>query len=390
MSEEMPSDAQIPLNGRNKDGCVVGKRRVKLRIVSFVLATTALSGCPKPHPPTANTAQDGGATAVVAQDAATDPCADIPAAERNTILAQVGSAQLTLCDFAKRLATQNPYLRARLNTPDSRRGLVRAWVDSEVLALEARTRGMDQEPSVRNAIFSQLARQIESETRAGVTAPTVAESEVERYYNEHQSEYQSPEQVRFSQIVLSDRAAADRVLIEAQRVAGDDAAWRSLVTRETRDENSRATGGDMGFVSREGSGTVPRDLAAAAFGLHDVGQVLGQVIETQTGGPNRTHAFHVLRMIAHRDALRRPLDDVRRAIRNRLFEQRNDEAQNQAIRTLLERLRREHPVSIDERALGQVHIDAPPLGTPPAMPGRGLGQPMLPPGVALPAAGTHP
>lgn len=370
---------------------MVRNRSVKSRSLLMVVTTLGvLTGCPKPRPPTTAGAQDGGTVAAAASDAAVDPCADIPAEERGLLLAQVGSAQFTLCDFARRLATQNPYLRARLSTPDSRRALVRAWVDSEVLALEARTRGMADEPSVRNAIFSQLARQIESEVRASVPPPTVSEADIEQYYNAHTSDYQSPAQVRFSQIVLSSRADADRVLVEAQRIAADDAAWRALVTRETRDENSRTTGGDMGFVSREGSGTVPRDLASAAFTLTEVGHVLGTVVETQTGGPNRTHAFHILRKIANRDALRRPLDDVRRAIRNRLFEERNDEGQNRAIRALLERLRREHPVSIDERVLGSVHIDAPPLGTPPALAGRGIGQTMVPAGVVLPAAGARP
>jgi hypothetical protein len=370
---------------------MVPNPRVKLRTLALTLSAAALlTACPKPRPPGSGAAQDASAQVAQSPDAAIDPCADIPEQDRATVLAQVGSSRLTLCDFARRLATQNPYLRARLSTPESRRAMVRAWVDSEVLALEARTRGMDQEPSVRNAIYSQLARQIENEVRAGVTPPTVSEADVESYYREHQADYQSPAQVRFSQIVVSTRADADRVLAEAQRIARDDTAWRALVTRETRDEAGRSNGGDMGFVGRDGSTTVPREVAAAAFALNDVGQVAAQVVESQTGGPSHSHAFHVLRMVARRDALQRPLDDVRRAIRNRLFEQRNDDAQNLALRTLLERLRREQTVSIDERALQQVRIDAPPLGTPAAMPGRGVGQPMIPVGIAVPAAGAHP
>ena len=36
------------------------------------------------------------------------------------------------------------------------------------------------------------------------------------------------------------------------------------------------------------------------------------------------------------------------------------------------------------------NIDAPPLGTPPALAGRGIGQTMVPAGVVLPAAGARP
>jgi peptidyl-prolyl cis-trans isomerase C len=353
------------------------------------LVACSLTGCPKPTVPSARSS-DGGAAVAVARDAsAVDPCADLSAQERDSVLARVGETSLTLCDFARRLAGQNPYLRARLNTAEARRSLVRAWVDGELLAAEARQRGLDREPSVRNAVLSQLARQVESEVRAGVAPAVVSEADVERYYREHIAEYETPEQVRFAHVVLSSQADADRVLAEARRVATDDAAWRALVRRETRDDVTRETGGDVGFVSREGSTQVPREVAEAAFRLREVGEVLAQVVSSPRGGANHGPGFHVLRMVARRDALRRPLDDVRRAIRNRLFEERSDQAQTRAVRDLLERLRRESPVQVDESVLSQVRIDLPPEATPPAM-RASVGQPMLPPGVTLPAAGTTP
>jgi hypothetical protein len=325
-------------------------------------------------------------TTVAAPDAGADPCEQLAPAERDQIVARVGDRSMTVCDFARRLAGQNPYLRARLNTPEARRALVRAWVDGELLALEARTRGLDNDPSVRNAVLSQLARQVESEVRAGVAPAEVSEADVERYYREHISEYETPEQVRFSHIVLSSRADADRVLAEAQRVAGDDAAWRNLVRSNTRDESTRETGGDVGFVGREGSAQVPAELAQAAFRLRNVGEVLGEVVQSAHGGANHGPGFHVVRMIARREALRRSLDDVRRAIRNRLFEERNDQAQSNAVRELVARLRRDNPVQVDEAALSAVRIDVAP-GVGPAM-RAGVGQPIIPAGVTIPAAGA--
>jgi peptidyl-prolyl cis-trans isomerase C len=351
--------------------------------MAAILAWVLVAGCPKPTPP-AERARD--ASAAVSGDASNDPCADLSPRERDEPLARVGESTLTLCDFARRIAGQNPYLRARMNTTEARRALVRAWVDGELLALEARARGLDRDPSVRNAILSQLARQIEADVRASVAPAEVSEADVERYYREHIAEYETPEQVRFAQIVLSSRAEAERVLAEAQRVASDDAAWRALVRRESRDEASRETGGDVGFVSREGSQQVVAEVAEAAFRLRNVGEVLPEVVQSARGGPGRSPGFHVLRLIARREPLRRPLDDVRRAIRNRLFEERNDRAQTQAVRALIERLRRETPVQIDSSALSSVRIDVPP-GVGPAIP-AGVGQPLIPPGVALPAAGS--
>jgi hypothetical protein len=366
-------------------------RRARAGSISclLILFVPLFAGCPKPSRPR-EAARDAGSTLVVARDArAQDPCDELSPEERTTVLARIGSTTLNLCDFARRIASQNPYLRARLNTPEARRSLVRAWVDSELLAAEARARNLDSEPSVRNAVLSQLARQVESAVRSGVAAPVITEADVERYYREHLSEYETPEQVRFSQIVLASRADAERVLAQARSLAGDDTAWRALVRRESRDETTRELGGDLGFVSREGSPQVPREVAEAAFALREVGQVAAQVVESAHGGSNRGPGFHIVRMIARRDALRRSLDDVRRAIRNRLFEEASDRSQAGAVRELLERLRRETPVQIDDGALSRVRIELPPAGTGPAF-GASVGQPMVPPSVGLPAAGAPP
>lgn len=321
-------------------------------------------------------------------DAATpsDPCASLAPAERDAVIARVGDTSLTVCDFSRRLAGQNPYLRARLNTPEARRALVRAWVDGELLALEARSRGLDRDPAVRNAILSQLARQVESEIRAGVAPAVVSDADIERYYREHIAEYETPEQVRFSHIVVSSRPEAERLLAEAQRAPTDDAAWRALVRANTRDEATKETGGDVGFVSREGSVQVPSELSQAAFRLRNPGEVLGEIVQSARGGPNRGPGFHVLRMIARRESMRRSLDDVRRAIRNRLYEERNDLAQTNAVRDLVARLRRESTVQVDDAALANVRLDLSP-SVAPAM-RAGVGQPLLPPGTVLPAAGA--
>lgn len=350
-------------------------------------ASMLLGGCPKPIPPRVVTA-DAGQVPIAVSDGG-DACDQLSAEDRNTVLAVVGESRLTVCDFVRRLSAQNPYLRARMSTPEARRALIRAWVDSEALALEARTRHMDQEPAVRNAIYAQLARQVEAEVRGGVPAPTVTEADVEQYYREHLSEYESPEQVRFSHIVLLSRPEADRVLAEARAVSTDDAAWRQLVLRNTRDNTTRDTGGDLGFVSREGSAAVAHEVAEAAFLLRNVGEVATSVVESAHGAPSHARGFHVIRLIARREALRRPLDDVRRAIRNRLFEQRLDQAQAAAVAALIARLRSGTTVQVDPAVLSSVRIELA-GSTAPAMAAPGLGRPLLPPGVALPAAGAPP
>jgi parvulin-like peptidyl-prolyl isomerase len=296
-------------------------------------------------------------------------------AQRNAVVARVGDSALTLCDFAQRINMQNQYLRARFQAPEQRRALLRSWVDSELLATEARNRGLDRDPSVQHSITSQLARQLETDLRAAVPQPEVADADVEQYFNAHRAEYDTPEQVRAAHIVVSNRTRAEQLLAEARAHGpADEGFWRDLVRRETTDTVTRDTGGDLGFFGAQGGVTVPQEVATAAFGLHQPGEIAATVIASAHGGPNHGPGFHVLRFISRRDAMHRSLEDVRRAIRNRLWRERFDRAQGEAVRNLVTQLRSRTQVSIDENALQQLHLDltpAPPQAPPtltPAMP----------------------
>lgn len=319
-------------------------------------------------------------------DAGRDPCADLTPEQRRAVVARVGDSTLTLCDFARRINMQNQYLRARFAAPEQRRALLRAWVDSEILAAEARARGLDREPAVRHAITTQLARQLETEVRSQVPPPVITEAEVERYYQEHRNEYDTPEQVRASHIVLTNRARAEQVLAEARAHASDDAYWRELVRRETVDNATRDIGGDLGFFTQDGGNSVPPEVARAAFALRTPGEVAPHVVESARGGPNHSPGYHIVRFVARREALHRTLDEVRRPIRNRLWRERFDAAQDEAVRSLVERLRRQARITIDEQALAQVRIDVPSPGTPAALPGVPPGSPLVPPPSVPPPA----
>jgi hypothetical protein len=343
---------------------------MRARSTALVLATLATVAC-KPHAPsTSGSARgaDAGAPTHAAADAGQDPCASLTPEQRTTVVARVGDSTLTLCDFAQRINLQNQYLRARFQAPEQRRALLRSWVDAELLAVEARNRGLDRDPSVQHAITSQLARQLESDLRANVPQPEVSDADIEQYYNEHRAEYDTPEQVRAAQLVVGNRTRADQLLADARAHASDDAYWRDLVRRETSDPVTRETGGDLGFFGPQGGITVAPEVATAAFALHQTGEIAPTVIESAHGGPSHGPGFHIVRYISRREAVHRSLDEVRRAIRNRLWRERFDRAQNDAVRGLVERLRTQTPVSIDENALQQIHLDVAPAPTQPAAP----------------------
>jgi hypothetical protein len=359
-----------------------------VRLYKVIVATWLLLGCdgcnrnPPPLPPRVDAGADGAVAAGDAGPRREDPCDILTPAQRSLVVARVGDQSLTLCDFTKRINSNNPYLRARFNAPEQRRALLDSWLDAELLAAEAHARGLDDEPDVRRGVTMHLARQLERVVRNEVPQPEVSDGEVRAWYEAHRSEYETEAQVRASQIAFASRAAAEQCLVDLRAHPDDDAVFRDRVRRLSVDAASRAADGDLGFFGRAGGAGVPPEVAAAAFGLTRTGEIPNGVIESARGGPNGTPGFHVVRLTAKRDAMHRTLEEESRRIRGRLLRERRDQAEEAAMQALVARLRSAATVQVDEAALARVTVTAPAGSTPPAL--RGALPPGMVPGVTVP------
>lgn len=329
-----------------------------MRRTLLALALSTL-GCPRPRPaptPDVPTARDA-ADASLRPGA--DPCEVIAPEHRDLVVAQVNSQRLTLCDLTRRINVENPYLRARLNSPEQRRALLETWLDAELLAAEAQARGYDQHPEVRRAVSLQLARRVEQSVRSELPEPTVSDAEVRAYYEAHRAEYNAEAQVRASQIVLRTRVEAERTLAELRARPDDNGLFSRLVRERSVHAESRARDGDLAFFSRGGNESVPPPVAEAAFTLERVGALSTAVIESPHGGAEGGPGFHVLRLTARREPLRRTLDEESARIRARLVRQARQSAEDAAMRALVARLRGAARIEIDDAALARVRVDAP-------------------------------
>lgn len=280
-------------------------------------------------------------------------------AERREVLAKVGPREITLGEFADRLAEQSPYLRARYNSPERRRELLDNMIRFELLAQEAERRGYGREPEVARAESQALVQELLArEIDARISPEDITAEQIRAYYEAHPEEFDQPEQIRASHIRVADRATAERLLAQLKAAPTDDMLFTRLVREASNDTATKESGGDLRFFSRpvngqrtEGGPPVP--VAEAAFGLTNVGDLAQRVVESPEG-------FHIVKLIARRQAMHRTLEEVQRPIQNRLYRERREEMQ----RALVERLRREANVQEDESALTAVRIEAPaPAGT---------------------------
>jgi len=272
------------------------------------------------------------------------------------VLAKVGDRTITLGEYAAVLERMDQFERLRYQTADRRRKLLDEIIRVELLAAEARRRGLDQDPKTVERIRQVLRDELLKKVRRQVPQPAqIRESEVRAHYDQHRQEFHEPERRRVAHIVVASQARAEQLLQEAMQAS--PAQWGNLVREDSLDRSGQpaSTGalelaGDLGIVSRPGEGRgdnpkVPEELRAAVFEIPKVGGVHGQVVKARG-------RFHIVRMTGKTEARERSFTDAQRSIRVSIVQERIRAAEKQ----LEEELRKRIPVRIDEQALAKVSV----------------------------------
>jgi peptidyl-prolyl cis-trans isomerase C len=163
---------------------------------------------------------------------------------------------------------------------------------------------------------------------------TVVDAEVERFYAEHTAEFQEPERVRVSQIVVASRDEAlqlrDKLRRNPQTFA--DVARKSSVAPEGKN------GGDLGYIGR-GAGFPEVFDACFSMPLNVISEV--------TPSP---YGFHLFRVTDRKGAQRRTLEQAKGEIREKLTREKRAHAQEE----FLQGLRKRAKIQVDEKALAAV------------------------------------
>jgi peptidyl-prolyl cis-trans isomerase C len=162
----------------------------------------------------------------------------------------------------------------------------------------------------------------------------VGDADVERWFGEHPDDFAAPDQVRVQQVVVATRDEAAQVRDRLRR----DPSRFAEVARANSIAPEGKNGGDLGWVGR-GAGFPEVFDACFAMPL--------QTISDVTPSP---YGFHVFRVVERRAAARRPLDQVRGEIRERLLRDRRAAAQEEYVASLRARA----SIQIDQPALAAV------------------------------------
>jgi peptidyl-prolyl cis-trans isomerase C len=287
---------------------------------------------------------------------ASPPARGLSADDTKIVLAKVGDVSITLGDYAAALDRMDRFERLRYQSADRRQQLLDELVNVELLAQEAKRQKLDEDPEVRlrldEALRDEVLRDVHSHVATPESLPT---AEVRAYYEAHRKEFKEPERRRVAAIVVTDEAKAKLLVDQAK--AGDPAGWGELVRRHSiaREPNHQTPlelEGDLGIVSASGQpqGTGPKLSDAVLKALFEIPNV-GDTYPRPVGDGQR---YYVLRMTGRTEARERSFSEAERSIRVRMVEQRILAAEQQ----LVEALKQEYSVTIDENALSRVHVAA--------------------------------
>ena len=194
--------------------------------------------------------------------------------------------------------------------------LFERFVDDELLLRWTRDRGL---AGAEAGAHEAAAALLES------SPPEVSPADVERHYAEHRSEYERPARARLRQILVEDRAGADRALAELEAGVdfGEVARIRSIGP-------SAPDGGLQGELSRE---DLPGALAEAVFALEE-GQWSG-LLEAEYG-------FRIFQVDRYLPEETLSLQEAAPSIRSRLVAERSDAL----VRRTVEEARREYNLRV--------------------------------------------
>jgi len=124
---------------------------------------------------------------------------------------------------------------------------------------------------------------------------TVSEDALMSFFEEHKSDYDQPEMVKASHILVETEEKAK----EIKKKLAEGADFAELARSESTDPMSAAEGGDLGFFAR---GRMVAEFEKAAFAMSP----------GQTSAPVKSeYGYHIIRVTDRKDAHEATFDDVK-------------------------------------------------------------------------------
>jgi peptidyl-prolyl cis-trans isomerase C len=186
-----------------------------------------------------------------------------------------------------------------------------------------------------------------------------SEADAKKYYDENIKEFQVPEQVRASHILIRPadpntdpnqaKAQAKAKAEEVLKKAKEGADFAALAKENSQDPGSKEQGGDLGLFPR---GQMVPPFENAAFGLK-IGQI-SDLVETPFG-------YHIIKVTEHQDPNQVTFEKAKTHIMNGLTQQKIQEAFRKYVGSLRESAKIVYPADAAAPAAPKPEASKPPI-----------------------------
>ena len=274
--------------------------------------------------------------------------------ELNAPIAKVDDVTITVGELQAQINRQSPYIRQRYTSLEQKREFLDNLVRFEVLAKEAYRRGFDKNPDVVRTMKQVMIQKLMKDEFENKLKPEdIGEDEMKAFFEQHADDYNKPEEVRVSAILLKSKGKAKRVAEEALGAPGStNKGFRELVNKYSRDDKTKIHGGDLRYFASD-TKEVPKPVVEAAFALQKTGDVAGPI----AGGDG---FYYIIKQTGKRKAIVRDFESVKRQIQNRLYREKRTQAQKDFINGLKAKAK----IQVLDDNLAKVRVDTSSRGAP--------------------------
>jgi peptidyl-prolyl cis-trans isomerase C len=290
--------------------------------------------------------------------------------EKGPVVASGSGFVVTADEFKAKLEEQSPFVRSRYTTLERKKEFLENIIRFKVLAAEAARRKLDQDPEVQETLRKIMVQKLVRQSFDDKGAKDVPDAEVRSYYDAHLAEFQQPERVRVSMILLrADKGSPQRAgkgeaarkafaRLKAESAKGP-LVFSSLARDISEDPATKAAGGDLGFRTHEElEKQWSKEVADAAFALKAVGQE-SSIVEAPQG-------FFLLKLGARQPGVHRTYEELRPQLAARIARERR----TADFDAFVKNLRASADVKVNDAELDKVAVAAVPTGLPGAKPSQ--------------------
>ncbi len=231
------------------------------------------------------------------------------------VVAVVGSEEITRDEFDKYVNTLPQGQREWANSPQGKKYIIDTLINSRLIEQEFKRRGLDKNPDYINRIENYKRQLMTEFIQKDLIKEEikVSDEEAEKYYKEHDREFNVPEQVKIMDMVLSQEKEAADIILRLKK--GED--FGTLASNLSIDQFTKSRAGDLPPFTRDAR----PDIAQAAFSAKKPNEIIGPVKTSQ--------GYHVIKFIKKIPPQSRGFEEVKDSLKARLATiKRNEIYQN--------------------------------------------------------------